>query len=470
MKIHSKLLKGTFYLTLAGVLSRIIGFFYKIFISNKIGTEAMGIYQLIFPIFALCISLSSAGVQTCISKYTAQFHSVGQYKTMWRYVRLATIGSLLLSLLCMSVLHSSAAFWAEQILKEPRCAPLLKLISYSLPFAAIHSCVCGFYYGINDVSIPAFSQLLEQLARVGGVFLICQICLEKQMDITAQVAAGGILIGEICASLYSLTALSLFSSHKKQNDPYFHQPQQTDLSRKTEQTVRLRTCFLDIFQMAFPLTMNRTCISLLNSLEVTAIPFFLRQFGMSTKEALSVFGILTGMSLPLILFPSALTNSVSILLVPNVATAQANHQQEQIKNTAERTISCCLLLGITSTIFFLLTGRFLGNLFFHSRLAGDFICTLSWLCPFLYLSITINGILHGLGKSMTSFMLNSFGIFLRILFVFFSVPRFGISGYLIGMLISQLSISLLSMMALKKYTSFSFRPWKTLQLLLFQKN
>ena len=65
-------ISGTLLLTLTGILSRIIGFYYKIFLSRRIGAEGLGIYQLIFPVFALIISVSAAGIQTAISRYCAQ--------------------------------------------------------------------------------------------------------------------------------------------------------------------------------------------------------------------------------------------------------------------------------------------------------------------------------------------------------------------------------------------------------------
>ena len=65
------LIHGTLILTAAGFISRILGFFYRIFLSNTIGAEGMGIYQLIFPVYGLCNALYSASIQKAISRYVA---------------------------------------------------------------------------------------------------------------------------------------------------------------------------------------------------------------------------------------------------------------------------------------------------------------------------------------------------------------------------------------------------------------
>ena len=94
-------ISGTLLLTLTGILSRIIGFYYKIFLSRRIGAEGLGIYQLIFPVFALIISVSAAGIQTAISRYCAQCSQKRQARA---YLSVGLSGSLLLSASCVWII------------------------------------------------------------------------------------------------------------------------------------------------------------------------------------------------------------------------------------------------------------------------------------------------------------------------------------------------------------------------------
>ena len=204
--------------------------------------------------------------------------------------------------------------------------------------------------------------------------------------------------------------------------------------------------------MAIPLTVTRLIVNLFNSLEHILIPSRLRIFGYTQTEALSVFGVLTGMSLSVILFPSVITNSVSVILLPTIAEAEAAKNHTAIKKAIRRTIISCLLLGFTSCIGFLLTGSFVGNVIFQNALAGTFIKTLSWICPFLYLSSTLNSILHGLGRPKTTLFIGLIGCGIRIFFIYFLIPYLGISAYLYGLITSQILMSVSSILALKNIT------------------
>ena len=95
-------LKGElFVLTLVGLISRVIGFFFRIFLSRSFGTEGIGIYHLIFPAYALCISLSAAGIETALSRLTARYASLGRPDLSRASFQTALFLSTVLSLLCM---------------------------------------------------------------------------------------------------------------------------------------------------------------------------------------------------------------------------------------------------------------------------------------------------------------------------------------------------------------------------------
>ena len=198
-----------------------------------------------------------------------------------------------------------------------------------------------------------------------------------------------------------------------------------------------------LLQLAVPLSANRLIINLLQSIEAIYIPNRLMAYGLNNADALGVYGVLTGMSLPLILFPSAITNSISVLLLPIVAEADASGNQTAVRRAIITSIRYCLLLGFGCTAMFLLTGRAAGRMLFHSELAGSFILTLSFICPFMYIASTLNSILNGLGKTAQTFLFSVVSLLFRLLFVFTAIPVYGIKGYLWGTLASQMLQTLL---------------------------
>ena len=170
----------------------------------------------------------------------------------------------------------------------------------------------------------------------------------------------------------------------------------------------------EILTFSLPLSTNRVCLSLLQSAESICIPLRLQAFGLARSAALSSYGTLTGMALPLVLFPSAVTNALSVMLLPAVSESQAGKDRKAIARLSVRTVQSCLLLGILCTIFFLVFGNLCGILLFDSNEAGTYIQILSWLCPFLYLGTTLASILNGLGKTFLVFLSNMACTFYKI--------------------------------------------------------
>lgn len=435
------LIHGTLLLTAAGFITRILGFFYRIFLSNTIGAEGMGIYQLIFPVYGLCNALSSASIQTAISRYVASELSHSSEKGAKTTLHAGLFLSLSLSALMGMIVYSFAEPIASVFLQEPRCTSLLKIMALSLPISAIHTSINGYYYGLQKTSVPAFSQLAEQIIRVVSVYFFATAALEKNITLTPLLAVYGLLIGEAASVLYCAAALSLHKSNISRS-----------LSKEPSCIIQIKK----ILALAIPLSLNRFMINLLQSAEAVLIPARLRMFGLTTTQSLEIYGVLTGMAMHFILFPSALTNSISVMLLPAVAKAQSGNNQKQIDMAADSGIKSSLYIGILCTGIFLLYGDEMGTLIFKNTTAGGFITVLSWLCPFLYLTTTIGSILNGLEKTGIVFFHNIISLVARILFVIFLVPKVGIIGYLWGILVSQLVIALMHMFSMLRYVSISF--------------
>lgn len=428
MSTKTALLKGTFILTATGFLSRFIGFFYRMFLSHEFGAEGVGLYQLVFPVLAFCISLTSSGIQTAISKTVSEKNSHSTNGTAEDILFSGMALTLIPSFILTYVLQRNAHTIAVYLLGDVRCTSLIVLSSYILPFSSIHSCICGYYYGKKQASPPAMSQLFEQFVRVLSVYIICIICQKKQISYDISIAIAGLVIGEIASAFFCIHSLK----------------------SKPHRIRTWKTYWKILLPFSLPLTGNRVLINLLQGMEAISIPKQLMQFGLSTSSALSTYGVLTGMALPCILFPSAITSSISIMLLPTVAEIRATGHSETLQTLIRRIAGSCLLMGGICTLFFTVGGNFLGRVLFSSSLAGNFLSTLGWMCPFLYTNATLLSVINGLGNSGRTFLINTSSLLIRIASVFFLIPHFGIIGYLWGLLASQILVTMLCIWHLKK--------------------
>ena len=162
------------------------------------------------------------------------------------------------------------------------------------------------------------------------------------------------------------------------------------------------------------------------------------------------------MVLPFLMFPGTITNSLSVLLLPEISEAQAADKKESIQSAVSLSLKYSLIVGIFSACVFLVFGNTLGNTVFGNETAGSFLKAAAWLCPMMYLATTLGSIINGLGKVHITFLNSVIGQTLRIGILFLLIPRFGISGYFIGMLTSQLIITLLDYCYVLRSTGFLF--------------
>lgn len=434
-KQQHPLIVGTFILTATGLITRLIGFLYRIYLSRLFGEEGMGIYQLLSPVLSLSFSLTAAGYQTAISKLVAE-QSARQKTPSLRPLGAGLSISLPLSLLCNAVLFFFADTIAENLLLEPRTCDMLRILSFSVPLSAVHACINGYFYGIKKAGIPAGSQLLEQITRVGCVYIVSAYFLSLGRQPSISVAVLGLTVGEFFSMLMTILAVC------------------PRLKRGRMHSVKADSsayAYGRLLAMALPLTANRIVLNLLQSVESISIPASLKSYGYDNVTALSVYGVLTGMAMPFIFFPNALTSSVAVMLLPIISENYALGKMEAVKSAAVRTVKYCGLMGFCCMCGFVLLGRWAGNTLFHSPLAGYFIATLGFIAPFLYLDTTLSSILQGLGLAGHIFAMNVVCLLIRLGFVFLAVPRFGITGYLWGLLASQLTLGILYLGCLYRF-------------------
>lgn len=444
------IIKGTLILTIAGFATRFIGVFYKIYLAKIMGAEMMGVYHLVFPVYGICFTLYGSGLQTSISRLIAAERGKNNNRNIKRILAVGLLFSISIALVLSVLVYSNSDYIASRLLTEPRSASSLRVLAMVFPFCGITACINGYYYGIKKASVPAASQLLEQIVRVLSVYIISTIIGNGDVILTCELAVFGIVLGEVASNIYNITCFakgnlkSTKSRYEgKQKNPFFP-------------TIRKERIPENILKLAVPLTSNRLLISILQSFEAVLIPNMLRNSGLTTAEALSVYGILTGMSMPFIMFPSTITNSFAVMLLPAISEAQAARNDRLIDNTTSISIKYSLLIGILSTVIFIIFGNSLGIEVYHNKLAGSFLVTLAWLCPFLYLTTTLGSIINGLGKAHITFFNTVVGISIRIFFILYLVPKKGIAGYLIGLLVSQLIIAFLDGFAIYRHVPVTF--------------
>lgn len=464
MSYKKTIFTGTLILTLSGFLSRILGFYNRIFLSNLIGAKELGVYQLIFPVYMLCFTLVCHGFETGISNLTSRFYAVGEKKNIHRLIHLTCTLAFLLSLVLLAILYESAGYLSTHLLHEASAAPALRIAALSLPFVAVKSCLHGYYIGLNRSSVPAVSQLVEQCARVGSIYFLSISIYLFTAD--ARIAAWGMVIGEIASTVYTVLAYmytNLISERQTHRHFLLHHRKAQTL-RTLEQTMPFPVMVREFFSFSIPLTINHFSLTIISSLENMLIPFMLISCLGSQTRALECYGTLTGMALPFLFFPATIVNSLSVMLLPAISFSYKQKKIMQIRSTIARSLHYCIIIGIFSTFGFLIYGNTLGNIVFGSEEAGHYVYMFAILCPFMYVAQTVSSILNGFGNTKQTLYHNLLGMGMRIVFILTMIPSFGIQGYLYGLLAGYSVQIFLDLLCIFKVTTFPFSVEKTLLL------
>ena len=525
-RLKSNIIKGTLILSCASILSRIIGFIYRIYLADILGEQLLGTYQLIFPIYVLCFTIYGAGMQSAISqvvatlmginnthpqdsnfkdntsKYSSSSSAVsknnnnsslvkGNYPFVSasarnitpRTILLAgTILSFILALFLSIFINFNSKWIACNILMVPDCDIYLKLLTYLFPFCSISACICGYQYGLENTKPPAIAGIIEQITRILFVFIVQGFFSDK--EICCQIAVYGLTVGEFFGFLYNMSTIknkkrndkkhisdkninndnaklhseSLHSKRqhaynaksdnrqfkrqesynaKSDNRQFKRQELKNKTFNKRKNKISLKESFKLLLPVFISLTSIKLTISLLHSVESIFIPASLVKYGYTMNEALSVYGIYSGMAMPFIMFPATITMAISTMLLPAVSKAHSSGNKKQIKKLIRRTSYFCLVTGMAATVFFLLFGNICASLFFHNELAGRYLTVMSFLCPFLYLNMTYSSILNGLGKPHMTFVITVVCTLIKILSLIFFVPKYGMIAYIAASLVAE---------------------------------
>lgn len=436
------LIGGAIILTIAGFITRLLGFVYRIYMSHLIGAEGMGLFQLIFPIYMLGYTLSSSGVSVAVSKLIAEENAKKHPFNVRKILHLSLLLSVGIAWILMMILLLRAEWIGTYILKDPRTGLSLGILGLSIPFMAASSTLKGYFYGLQEMDKPAAAQVFEQLIRMLTIYLIADFFIPKGIVYACAMAAIGMTVGEMISFGYIYIC---YKRHQHSQGVY-----------KKSSCITTKKGLQMIFGIAVPITINRGFSSILHSVETIMLPSRLQLFGLSYVEAIRLYGQLSGMAMPLIFFPAILTTSLSMTLIPTISEAHAVKNTHRIQYATSKSLQITAIIGMGTACLFILFSHPLAEMIYHQEEVGTILYSLSWLCPFLYFQHTLSGILNGLGEQMSSFRHTISGSLLCILMIYFVVPLLGLQGFIWALLLSTILVTGLHFRKVLKKTKVSF--------------
>ncbi len=449
MSNKMRFFKSGILLTLVGLAMRTVAMFFGAFISRTVGAEGTGLYTLVMTVYSFAITFATSGISLTVTRLVAASVGDGRKEGVKEVMKGAVLYSLFFGSLATLGLFLGAELLGSRVLSDGRTVAALKVLSLSLIPAALSAAFSGYFVGVKRVSFNAAASVICQALKI-ALTVILVIRLLPYGIVSAVV---GLCLGITLTELvgFGLIFLEyLYDSHKNK--------------------ICARGCSPDISsvsKMALPLAFSAYVRSFLLNIEHILIPRKLRERGESTSEAYAHYGILHGMALPLIMYPMSPLSSFSGLLVPEFAEDMAAGRSGRMNSVASRALNVTLAYATVSSVLIFTFAEELGYAVYKSYDAGYYISMLAFAVPIMYLDHVTDSMLKGIGEQVFSMWVNISDSLLSVALVWFLIPRLGIMGYAVVIIVMELYNFALSFARLRKKITFNIALWDGLMLPLF---
>lgn len=436
-----KLVYNTALLTSSSLLMSCIGIAFQVWLVGRIGSAGIGLYQLVCSVTNLGATFAISGIRFATTRLVAE--ELGKDNQ-------AAVRSAMNRCLSYGVffgLAASAVLWllAEPIgflwIGDARTVMSLRLSAWSMPCISLCSSISGYFTASGRVWKPTLIHLTEQV--IGIVLVALCLYLTPSADIERSCAA--VTLGRLIADILSLLMMYLAYIH----DWRHHYGQRSEDAALTARMLGI----------ALPLAVSAYARSALNTIQHLLVPRGLKAAGYSADGALSGYGTIQGMVLPIILFPSCIMSAVAELIVPELTEAQVRRDGPEIRRATGKLFSLSLAFSTAVGLFMFIFADQLGVAVYRSYDAGHYIRLLSPLVPIMYTDMTVDGCLKGLGEQVWCMGVNVLDSLLGLLLVWAFLPRYALAAYITMIYITEtLNFVLSALRLLKTVTALPAAP------------
>ncbi|HEU4964315.1 MAG TPA: stage V sporulation protein B [Bacilli bacterium] len=438
-------IKGAAILVGANLVTRVLGFVYKIFLSRMIGAEGIGLFYTVFPTLMFVLTITTAGLPVAIAKLVAEALVEEDGRRVRRIVVLSMNIVLSLAVLCTVALVVLAPWLTRHVLTDPRAYYTLLAMAPVILIIAISSILRGYYQGLQNMSPNAIASIIEQSARIVAVLLIASYMLPYGLEYAAAGAMVGMVVGELAGLLYLI-----WKYYTR-----FRMPKPAPL-RPGENVMPFRTMFHSILEIAVPVTLSRIVGSVTYALEPILITRCLVMTGLSAAVATTLYGQYSGMAISLLILPTVFTWALSTTLVPAVSEAVASGQQVLVQRRLYQAFRLTALIGFPASAILTIFATELSSAIFNDASVGPILAIMAPVGFLLYLQAPLAGILQGInraGEAMRNSIIGSL-VKLAVIYYLCSDPKFGIYGVAWSVVVSTVLIAFLHFISVTRHLGF----------------
>lgn len=430
------LFKTVVLITVFSFLTRLLGFVFRIILSRVVGAEGVGLYQVAASVFMVLMTVIASGLPLIISRMSASYHANNEKKREASLISVALLYATFCAILLCAVVFIFKSVFAKFLTNES-CIIILIVMLPSLVFSAVYSVFRGALWGRGNYFALCVTEFYEQLVRIILSVLV--------ISSTYSAMQNALNIGwtmTIACFLSMIYVILLF---------FYYGGKLGKLKREE---------FRPLIRQSSPITLMRVVGSFAQPLIAFIIPARLRAIGYTNSQALSLFGIAVGMTMPLLFIPTTIIGSLSTALVPDISTAVAQNNHKHIQERVSSAIFFTLFISSLFVPLYIGMGEHIGLFLYNNIMSGTLLQASGWVLIPLGLTNITSAILNSLGlekRSLINFMFGGIAMFVALWVL---TPIVGINSLIWGLGLNHLIVCVLNFILIKKHTKSDLKLTK----------
>ena len=416
--------KAVAVVTIFSIITRALGFLFRIFLSRKLGSIGIGLFQMASSILGLFLTFVSSGIPLTTAKLVSKYNANNEIYKKHKVVSSSLVIAILIAILSCLVLFLLKNVWGF-ILTDNKAVEILLILAPSILFSAIYAVFRGALWGQNDYFNCGLTELLEQIIRFIATFIL----LKNITDYFIATKYSAHAFNLTCL-LSSIITIVIYLKNNRLN------------FKKGE--------YKNIIKSSAPVTGVRIANSLVQPLTTLIIPNMLIISGYTITEAVSSFGVIMGMTFPMLFVPMAVVGSISMVLIPSISSMMTKNEYSTIEKNIINSLEVSIFISMIFIPLYLSVGDLIGLVLYNNAMAG-ILLQLSAVCvlPITLCNLT-GSILNALNLETKSFINYIIGSSILFISLIIFTPLFKINSIIISFFLSMTIISLLNLRKIKK--------------------
>ncbi|MEK0397126.1 polysaccharide biosynthesis protein [Lactobacillus delbrueckii] len=447
---QAQLLKGSAWMTIGSILSRILGAIYIIpwyAWMGKYGNLANSLTAKSYNIYSLFIIISTAGIPGAIAKQIAKYNALNEYGVGRKLFRhgLALMGVFgIISAACMYFLALPLSGFNPQEVPVIRCLALAVLI---IPILSI---LRGYFQGFNDMMPSAISQFVEQLARVIWMLLTAYVIMRVQHGNYVDAVTQSNLAAAIGA-VFGIGLLVIFYLRQKRTvDPLIAQS-------NNQVQVSTNSLLFEIIQQSIPFIIIDSGINIFQLVDQYTFHPMIGSFMHVPYDAIEIWYALFGLNAnKLIMIVVSLSTAMAVTAIPLLSGAHARRDYRDISRQIGNTLELFLFVLLPASLGMAAISDPLYTIFYgYDRLGAHVLYLSSFTAISLGMFTVLMAILQGLDENMYAIRYLIFGLVIKTIVQYPMIRLFKVYGPLLATNLGLLTVIAMSL----KHLSVKYR-WR----------